>query len=530
MNPISELTPASYDDFPYPSHAYTQTHPDHLAVLAILSGMEPAAVEQCRVLELGCASGGNIIPMAYSLPGSEFVGVDFSGHAVAMGLESIHRLGLENITLHHMDLMDVDASFGQFDFIIAYGIFSWVPTEVQEKILEISRDNLAPQGVVHMSYNVYPGWHMFRVIRDAMFYSTQHIDGWPERVRKARWLVQNLSEQYTNEEGYFGPFLQAVQKLLSTVSDSYIRHDFFAEVNDPLYFHQFIERASRKGLQFLANGWLGSQGDVPADVLDTVLEMAEDDIEIEQYLDFMRNRSFRETLLCHEACTIQRELDPRYLEDLLVISHVKPEEVEIDPASTETTIFLGPGKKNLSTAHPLTKAALIYLESQYPESVPFPLLVEQARAILSEVGDGQDQWTEEDTETLAYNFLRLHGEDVDLINFHTFRPRFYTKVREKPVASAMARQQIELDVPVTNLYHQSVTMDKGVRRLLSHLDGHHDRHSLLDLLISLEKEGVIEISKDDQPVKDPESLRSTLQELLDMQLDMIANAGFLVRD
>ena len=30
---------ATYDDLPYPSYPFPQTHPDHLAVLATLSGL-----------------------------------------------------------------------------------------------------------------------------------------------------------------------------------------------------------------------------------------------------------------------------------------------------------------------------------------------------------------------------------------------------------------------------------------------------------------------------------------------------------
>lgn len=528
MNLPTEVAPASFDDFPYPSHAYPQTHPDHLATLAILSGLAPSAVEQCRVLELGCASGGNLIPIAYSLPESHFVGIDFSGEAVQKGMESIDRLGLKNITLHHKDLKDVDTSIGQFDYIIAYGIFSWVPRHVQEKILEICRDNLAPQGVVHMSYNVYPGWHMYQVIRDAMFYSTKSIDDWPERVTKSRWFIDYLAEQHAGQEGYFGPFLQAIQALLKPAGDGYIRHDFLAEHNAPLYFNEFIERANQKGLQFLANGWIGSQGDIPAGVMETVLDLAENEIEVEQYLDIIQNRSFRETLLCHESCAVQHELDPGCLADLRLASRVKPEEESVDLASTETTVFLGPGKKNLSTAHPLTKAALSYLESRYPESVPFANLVDEAKAKLTTLDDSQHLCTGKDTETLAMNFLRLYGEDVDLVNIHSFQARFVTEIPVKPLASAIARLQIEQDVPVTNLYHQRLNVDKGIRRLIPHLDGLHDRQALIQVLVALSDEGIIEVSQEGQPVSDPDFIKETLLEVLDVLLEQIAMVGLLV--
>ena len=53
-----------YDEVPYTSHPYHQSHPNRLATIGTLLGMNPVPVEDARVLELGCASGGNVIPMA----------------------------------------------------------------------------------------------------------------------------------------------------------------------------------------------------------------------------------------------------------------------------------------------------------------------------------------------------------------------------------------------------------------------------------------------------------------------------------
>ena len=69
---------SSYDDVPYGNLAFAQTHPDRLATVGRLFGLPTPAVGRCRVLELGCASGGNLIPMAFNLPGAEFVGIDLS--------------------------------------------------------------------------------------------------------------------------------------------------------------------------------------------------------------------------------------------------------------------------------------------------------------------------------------------------------------------------------------------------------------------------------------------------------------------
>src|SRR3954471_14302608 len=80
---------SSYDRVPYRSDPFPQTHPDHLAAMATLFGLVPPAVERCRVLELGCAGGGNLIPMAVALPGASFVGIDLSPRQVADGVRVV---------------------------------------------------------------------------------------------------------------------------------------------------------------------------------------------------------------------------------------------------------------------------------------------------------------------------------------------------------------------------------------------------------------------------------------------------------
>src|SRR5687768_14514491 len=146
---IDQTLQTTYDKVPYNSVAFVQTHPDRLATIATFLGMDPAPVEHCRVLELGAASGGNLIPMAATLPESEFVGLDFSLRQVKVGQAAIETLGLTNVTIRHMNILEVTPELGQFDYIIAHGVYSWVPPQVQEKLLEICRQNLAPHGVAY---------------------------------------------------------------------------------------------------------------------------------------------------------------------------------------------------------------------------------------------------------------------------------------------------------------------------------------------------------------------------------------------
>ena len=82
---MNESSRTLYDEIRYPARSFEYTHPNRLGTIAALYGMTPAPIPNCRVLELGCGVGGNIIPMAYQNPKSQFVGIDLSGDAVSVG-------------------------------------------------------------------------------------------------------------------------------------------------------------------------------------------------------------------------------------------------------------------------------------------------------------------------------------------------------------------------------------------------------------------------------------------------------------
>src|SRR6266545_3188744 len=191
-----------YDEFLYLNYAYPQTHPDRLASLATLFGMTPAPVENCRVLELACGDGANLLPMAFGLPNSRFVGIDRAVQPIAKGRAMIKALGLRNLDLRQLDLMALPRDLGQFDYIIAHGLYSWVPAAVRDRILEICRSCLAPQGVAYISYNVYPGWRVNEVMREMMLFHTKDVKHPRERVAQARALAKWVADAQTKSTAY----------------------------------------------------------------------------------------------------------------------------------------------------------------------------------------------------------------------------------------------------------------------------------------------------------------------------------------
>ena len=127
----------SYDEVSYPGQFIPMTHPDRMATMAILHGMIPPPVASCRVLELGCCDGGNLLTMAQTLPQASLVGVDLSARQVAEGLAAIESMSVRNVELRALNLTNLDDAFGLFDYIICHGVYSWVPAPVRDRILEI---------------------------------------------------------------------------------------------------------------------------------------------------------------------------------------------------------------------------------------------------------------------------------------------------------------------------------------------------------------------------------------------------------
>lgn len=178
----------AYDEFPYESKPFEGSHPNRPAAVGGLYGMRTAPPDRCRVLELGCASGGNLLPMAAYLPGSEFVGVDLSAVQIEAAQRAAAMAWLANVRFHAASIADITPDFGRFDYVVAHGVYSWVPPLVRDKLLAVCAANLAPEGIAYVSYNTYPGWHLRGMVRDMLRYRSDRLQTAREKVVQARAL------------------------------------------------------------------------------------------------------------------------------------------------------------------------------------------------------------------------------------------------------------------------------------------------------------------------------------------------------
>ena len=297
------MTPTAYEKVLYPTRVFPQTDPNRLAAIGFLRGMLPAPIESCRVLELGCGAGSNLIGMAFRMPASEFVGLDLAQRPIASGGRFISELGLRNIALHSMDLTEADAErFGSFDFIIAHGLYSWVPEAVRERILTICREMLNPNGIAYVSYNAYPGNHFRDLVRGMMRFHSARFEEPAEKIGQARGLLQFLANSQAVPD-YYAEAIRTEFGRVVKCPDAVLFHDDLSEVNQPFYFYEFMKDAERHGLQFVGEARTSELDwkEYTPEVRDWMKELeAASEIVREQFKDFLRGWSFRQTVLCHK--------------------------------------------------------------------------------------------------------------------------------------------------------------------------------------------------------------------------------------
>lgn len=468
--------PNVYDDLPYPGLPFAQTHPDRLATTATLFGMTPAAVDGCRVLELGCGEAGNLIPMALTLPRSCFTGVDLAGTAIARGQDLVDELRLTNVRLEQLDLLDFGASVGEFDYIIAHGVYSWVPPQVREQVLQICQTHLAQNGVVYLSYNTYPGGHLRDAIRRMILFHVSGLAGAVEKSTRVRELLEFLVEGSPAQDTYHAVLQSELQSFLER-NPAHFFHDELNEFNYRFYFYEFVKDAGRHGLQYVSEVYPFSS--LSATLAPAIAERmrafsSDDYIVREQYADFVTLRKFRQSLLCHAAVPLERRLDPSRVSPMLIASEVQPAAAQPVIPVPSAEEFRYPKGGNISTNHPLGKAALLHLGRIWPAAIAFSDLLHTAR----DLAERQSEPLEDDSAWLCDMLLKLYA--AQLAELHMHMPACPITPSVKPLASPLVRAQLRTGHKVTNLRHGSVSIDdEGGRFLLALLDGTRDRPCLL---------------------------------------------------
>jgi SAM-dependent methyltransferase len=462
----------SYDAIPYRSLPHPDTHPTHLAVLGRLFGLATPDPYACRVLELGCAAGGNLIPLAWHLPEVECVGIERSVSQAEEGRRAIAALGLRNIRIDATDILDAGPELGRFDYIVCHGVFSWVPDAVRRRLLALCRELLAPAGIAFVSFNTLPGWRMRGALREMLLLECRDEVVPAARLARARALLETLAAAGPVPGMPATEHVQAEVRYLLGAHPSYLYHEYLADTNEPLFFSDFAELAEAAGLQHLVDAELATA--FPSTLGPTAAQWlagVDDQRALEQRIDFVRVRSFRKALLCHADVEVRREIALGDLEALAYFGDLRaPPSLVLEGTEPQTFATAGGGSAELR--HPLAKAAAAVLGERFPDSVAFAELAAVAGERVRAAGGAA--WADDRTGLLVELFSLFAG---GAIRAEPRARRVRPPARPAPALDPLgAWQAARGHIPTPR--HQGLELDGFAIALAGRLTGELDEAAL----------------------------------------------------
>ncbi|MEX2112499.1 MAG: class I SAM-dependent methyltransferase [Pirellulales bacterium] len=511
-----------------PGQVVCQSHPDHLASIARLFSVETVAVDRCRVLEVGCGAGLNLLPMAERHPDSTFVGLDRSPAAVTTARQLAASVELHNIAFHELLLESADDRQGTFDYIICHDVYPRLPLALQDQLMAFCRAHLNPRGLLYLSCRALPGWIVPSVAGDLARSAVSEQDTLPQRVARARQALRFFTESIPSDGKGWARLLRGEASLALGLSDAALAHEHLVAESHPVLLHELAGQAAAHGLQYLGDAdihtmFAASLG--PA-AEHNLAQMARDSVSLEQYMDLLCNRSLHRSLFCHRDVHRTYQWTPDRLRGLFLAGNLQAADPPVDLLAAEPARFAAADGRVFGAALPAAKAALELLASLWPRAISCEALLAAVEDRLHRAGPAAPPFDEAQRDEMARNLIECMVNG--LIEVHSDADRFTADVSQRPHASRWARVEAESRNQVTNLRHEPVVLDEMSHNLLRFLDGQRNRSDLLTLLVEATERGQLSILRSDLPAGSGAAAAEILEQVLDQALAKLAGHSLLI--
>lgn len=440
----------AYDTVLYPSTLSRQAHPDRLACIARLHGLDPPNVETARVLEIGGGDGSNLIAIAEAYPKGSFVSFDLAQTVADRGQAYADQIGLDNIRIEQGDVLErAETMEGPFDYVIAHGLYAWVPDSVREGVWKLMKRVLAPNGIGMVSYNALPGCYLRLALRDRMLLETRNARTPQEKMTIARQWLQAFADEPEPEDAFLRALQDQAAKTLRRSPEG-IYHDELGAFFAPQQLTDVAAASARHGLRYFGEASPGLQDDGFLDEDDDAAGEG-DPVVAAQRRDFTNTRFFRNSLFVHDTVEPAQRFDVGRMDNLFVSA---------DCTRQDGNVFVGRGG-SFEIKEQRLASVLDRLSDAFPERLSISAL--------------------DLTDDLKHNLFRLF--DLNLVMLHANPLPFSLEVGARPEASRLVRRQLADGSPwVFTLDHRTLSVpEPGSRAMITMLDGTRD-HATLERL------------------------------------------------
>jgi len=295
---MSATVQGLYDSREYPPMSHPATHPAVAGVAAAIAGLPVAAPAVASVLEIGCAAGWNLLPMAMAHPQAEHLGIDFAPQAVAVAKEVAAAAGIGNVVFERADFREWCPG-RTFDHVIAHGVYSWVDAPARQILLERCRQALAPAGIACVGFNTLAGWTLRRQVVEVARAVAVTLGDDPSAPLATLDLLERALPEATPHAGYLGWILADMRAKGRRL----LPFDDFAPVCDACSLSGFAAAAGAAGLRLLGEATLA--GNLPEGVDAGPLSGLEGNPWLlQEACDMLGGRSHRVMVVCRDDAPV----------------------------------------------------------------------------------------------------------------------------------------------------------------------------------------------------------------------------------
>lgn len=483
----------TYDEVPYESYPYPQTNPAHLYAIGKYFGMNPPKVENANILELGCASGENIIPISIRYPHSKCTGIDLSKNQIKMAKKQTKAMGLKNMQFINASITDIDESYGMFDYIICHGVFSWVPQEVRNAIFKICSSLLSANGIAYISYNTLPGWNSIKTAREIMQFQAQMYDSPEEQVRQARLALNFIKDSLAGKNSLYAATIKKVAEEIEQKPNFYVYHEYLEENNSQFYFKDLMHAAEKYSLQYVGDANLSYMSVIGLPKSSAKkINAIKDIVDQVQYIDFIKNRTFSCILLCHNAIKLDRNINTENIKSLYFCGDIKPKTVihpiDINDAEKEIEYYIhGKVGNPIFSKHPITKAMLYTFSDNLRHPISFKYLVNESHKKLANYTENQvsEHILGCLVQYISAGLFTMFASPASSINV----------IQQFPKVAEYSRYQVTHGSGdwVTNELHEKYSLNLLEKFAITYMDGKHDKEMIIAKLMEHINNGEITI-------------------------------------
>jgi methyltransferase-like protein len=290
-----------------------------------------------------------------------------------------------------------------------------------------------------------------------------------------------------------------------------------------MYFQDFMNKAQGSELQYLADASVSSMftGNLPAKAAEALAPAGNDIVRTEQYMDFLTNRRFRSTLLCHQGVALNRALTPAHLEEFYVRSFLSPAVATVDLENLgEGVAFVSPTGVTLTVNTPQAAAVMLVLWENNHRALSFDQVSQLATEKLG------DKATGEDLKPVALD-LTMRLFLAGTVQLYADQGSYVHTASEKPEALLFARHQARSLGWVTNGRHERANMDLVHRIMLQYMDGQHDQDAILEKMMGHLESGELVLRQEDKEIPVDENARAVMKQMIANATELMARNALL---